>query len=132
MRRAMWNTEFLGLVSRYQIISVLVTSGVALLVAMDVAEAALVAGLLMTANVKAMQIALAGIQKGARAGAAYALLMVFKLVIMLGVVAALLVVFHMSIAGVALGLSTLLLGVAVATVHQTANYPEGATSPEES
>ena len=26
MRRAMWNTEFLGLVSRYQIISVLVTS----------------------------------------------------------------------------------------------------------
>ena len=128
----MWNTEFLGLVSRYQIISVLVTSGVALLVAMDVAEAALVAGLLMTANVKAMQIALAGIQKGARAGAAYALLMVFKLVIMLGVVAALIVVFHMSIAGVALGLSTLLLGVAVATVHQTANYPEGATSPEES
>ena len=128
----MWNTEFLGLVSRYQIISVLVTSGVALLVAMDVAEAALVAGLLMTANVKAMQIALAGIQKGARAGAAYALLMVFKLVIMLGVVAALIVVFHMSIAGVALGLSTLLLGVAVATVHQTSNYPEGATSPEES
>ena len=128
----MWNTEFLGLVSRYQIISVLVTSGVAFMMALDVAQAALAAGLLMTANVKAMQVILAGIQKGARAGAAYALLMVFKLAIMLGVVAALIVVFHMSTAGVALGLSTLLLGVAVATVHQTANYPEGAAAPEDS
>ena len=128
----MWNTEFLGLVSRYQIISVLVTSGVALMMAADVAQAALVAGLMMTANVKAMQIILAGIQKGARAGAAYAVLMVFKLAIMLGLVAALVLVFHMNIAGVALGLSTLLLGVAVATVHQTSNYSEGAAAPEES
>ena len=128
----MWNTEFLGLVSRYQIVSVLVTSGVALMMAADVAQAALVAGLMMTANVKAMQIILAGIQKGARAGAAYAVLMVFKLAIMLGLVAALVLVFHMNIAGVALGLSTLLLGVAVATVHQTSNYSEGAAAPEES
>ena len=132
MRRAMWNTEFLGLVSRYQLVSVLVVSGVALMVAVDVAQAALIAGLLMTANVKSMQVILVGIQKGARAGAAYAMLMVFKLAIMLGLVAALIVVFHMSTAGVALGLSTLLLGVAVATVHQTSTYSEGAVAPEES
>ena len=79
----------------------------------------------MTANVKAMEIVLVGIQKGARAGAAYAFLMVFKLAIMLGLVAALILVFHMSIAGVALGLSTLLVGVAVATVHHTSTYSPG-------
>jgi len=97
----------------------------ALLFSVEVAHATFVAGLLMTANVKAMQIVLVGIQKGARAGAAYALLMVFKLAIMLGLVAALILVFHMSIPGVALGLSTLLVGVAVATVHHTSTYSPG-------
>jgi ABC-type multidrug transport system permease subunit len=97
----------------------------ALLFSGEVAQATFIAGLLMTANVKTMEIVLVGIQKGAQAGAAYAFLMVFKLAIMLGLVAALILVFHMSIAGVALGLSTLLVGVAVATVHHTSTYSPG-------
>ena len=125
MRRAMWNTDFIGLLSRYQLVSVLVLSVLALLFSMEVAQATLIAGLLMTANVKAMEFVLIGIQKGARAGAAYALLMVFKLAIMLGLVAALILVFHMSIPGIALGLSTLLVAVALATVHHTSTYSPG-------
>ena len=125
MRRAMWNTDFIGLLSRYQLVSVLVLSVLALLFSMEVAQATLIAGLLMTANVKAMEFVLVGIQKGARAGAAYALLMVFKLAIMLGLVAALILVFHMSIPGIALGLSTLLVAVALATVHHTSTYSPG-------
>ena len=79
--------------------------------------ATLVSGILMTLNFQGMRFLLAGISQGDGNSTFYAILLGFKLLVMLGMVAILIAVLELNLNGLLVGLSSFFPGVALGIVH---------------
>jgi hypothetical protein len=117
MPREMMNESLLQWIGRYQIAAVLALSLGSLHFAEQIAFSALVSGMLMTMNLQSMRFVLAGILRGPSGNGFYLSLLGFKLVLMMGAIAALILVFKLNTTGLMVGLFSFLPGVALGTVH---------------
>ncbi len=85
--------------------------------------AVLFGGLLMTLNFWALRFFAAKAMGGSQPKVAYALLLAFKLVATMGLLALAILLLHLDAIGVALGLSTLFVGIGFAVAHQSFSQP---------
>ena len=117
MPREMMNESLLQWIGRYQIAAVLALSLGSLQFSEQIALGTLVAGTLMTMNIQSMRFVLAGILRGPSGNGFYLSLMAFKLVLMMGAIAALILIFKINTTGLMVGLFSFFPGVALGTIH---------------
>ena len=113
----MMTVSLLQWIGRYQIGAVLALSLGGLYFSPEMAMATLVSGILMTLNFQGMRFLLAGISQGDGNSTFYAILLGFKLLVMLGMVAILIAVLELNLNGLLVGLSSFFPGVALGIVH---------------
>ena len=117
MPREMMNESLLQWIGRYQIGVVLALSLGALHFSEEIAIATLVSGILMTMNLQSMRFVLAGILRGPSGNGFYLSLLGFKLVLMMGAIALLILVIKLNTTGLMVGLFSFFPGVGLGTIH---------------
>ena len=113
----MMNESLLQWIGRYQIGVVLALSLGALHFSEEIAIATLVSGILMTMNLQSMRFVLAGILRGPSGNGFYLSLLGFKLVLMMGAIALLILVIKLNTTGLMVGLFSFFPGVGLGTIH---------------
>jgi len=104
-------------IGRYQIGVVLALSLGGLHFSQEIAIATLVSGILMTMNLQSMRFVLAGILRGPSGNGFYLSLLAFKLVLMMGAIALLILVIKLNTTGLMVGLFSFFPGVGLGTIH---------------
>lgn len=117
MPREMMNESLLQWIGRYQIGVVLALSLGGLHFSEEIAIATLVSGILMTMNLQSMRFVLAGILRGPSGNGFYLSLLGFKLVLMMGAIALLILVIELNTTGLMVGLFSFFPGVGLGTIH---------------
>jgi len=107
----------LTLITWYQAGAVLLASLASLAWSPTRALAALVGGALMTANFWALRVLAARALLGARPKLAAGIALVAKFAVIAGAMAVCILVLHLDLLGFAIGMSSLFIGIAAATVH---------------
>ncbi|MEE8408549.1 MAG: hypothetical protein V3T05_02995 [Myxococcota bacterium] len=120
----MVSQRVLVLASAYQLGAAIVFSLLSLWLCPERMTAVLFGGLLMTLNFWALRFFAAKALGGSQPKVAYALLLSVKLVAVMGLLAIAMLVLRLDALGIALGLSTLFVGIGFATAHQSFSQPK--------
>ena len=110
--------RYLTWVTRYQAATVILLTGACFVFWPDRALALLSGGVLMTANFWALRFFAARALLGERPKLASGLVLVLKFVAVSALMAVCLLVLKLDVLGFALGLASLFVGIALATLHQ--------------
>ncbi len=120
----MVSKRVLVLASAYQLGAALVGWLLSLWLWPELMSAVLFGGLLMTLNFWALRYFADKAMGGSQPKVAYALLLGFKLVATMGLLTLAILVLRLDAVGIAGGLSTLFVGIGLATAHQSFSQPE--------
>jgi len=115
----MVSMRILSLASAYQLVSVVLFSTASAWLLPNRALAVLVSGAVMTLNFFGLRWLASKALNSERRRAAYAVALIGKFFVITGVLAAMVLVFRLDVIGIALGMSTLFVGIGLATVHQS-------------